>query len=477
MHSWSSVLALALVLGLSGCRQDAPAPRAMPAAEAPNVLLITVDTLRADRLGTYGYPHATSPHIDALARESVVFERAIAAASTTAPAHASIMTSKYVREHTVGWMNGVTRLGHQETVAEVFRDAGWATAGFVGNFMLTRRLGFDRGFDRYDDDLPTPEPNRGRFYERIAEHTADRALAWLAAHEASGEEAARPVFLWVHLQDPHGPYSPPAGFADRIRIPPEADEEPLRVLQTDFALGGIPPYQRIDGLSRLSEYATRYANEIVYADYWIGRLLEAVEGLHADQPLRGTVVLLTADHGEAFGEGYRYFAHGHTTTPEVAHVPMILKAPGLSPGRNREIVHHVDVKPTLLELAGLTSPFTQSGLPLARHHRSNEKLPDRIVYCDIGRELSAYTGGGFVRVKGTGFAWAVRESGTSDPAMAWQSFQWREDGSFERGASNAFERKEEIRTYSRFAVQMAEAPPVVVDDVEHLRDLGYVIAE
>jgi arylsulfatase A-like enzyme len=164
----------------------------------PNVLLVTVDTLRAGHLSSYGFALETSPHIDALAAESALFERAVAASSSTAPSHASILTSRSVPEHSIGHLNGETRPEGLSTLAEVLREAGYATGAFVSNFML----GFDRGFDHYDDTLPDSEPNRPLIFERRVDATTARALAWLG--ERNG-----PFFLWVHYQDPHGPYDLP----------------------------------------------------------------------------------------------------------------------------------------------------------------------------------------------------------------------------------------------------------------------------
>jgi len=443
--------------------------RPIPDRAAPNVLLITLDTTRADRLGAYGYALDTSPSIDALARKGVVFERAIAAASVTAPSHASIFTSKYTREHSVGWMNGTTRLDRQISMAELFASAGYATGGFVGNLLLQRRLGFDRGFQTYDDDLPVQEVNR-HVFERKAEQTTRKAMAWLAA------QGQRPVFLWVHLQDPHGPYTPPAAYAERLTVPARPDEKPLPFIDTEFGLSGIPPYQQVDGQHLPSEYESRYAREILYADHWVGELLAAFEAKSAQQG-RERMVLLTSDHGESMGEGYRYFVHGHTTTPEVAHVPMILVAPGIPPGRRDGVVNHVDIMPTLLELAGIDSPNPMSGIALGPYLRSGRALPDRLVFCDIGRELSAYRSDAFLRVKGVAGAWPVDGREVRDGperAKAWKMYSWSEDGHWKRSPIDA-SLKARVRAYADTAVPMSDAPPLVVDDIERLRALGYVV--
>jgi arylsulfatase len=190
----------------------------------PNVLMITIDTLRADRLGAYGFRLATSPAIDRLAAQGVVFERAISGASFTSGSHASIMASRYTREHTIGYDNGGTRLEGITTLAEIFNDEGYQTAAFVGNILLDRISGLDRGFETYDDELPGVEVNRKLAFERIAEQTTDRALLWLKNRDS------RPFFLWVHYQDPHGPYTPPPEYKGRFKPEFKSDESPLPVL-------------------------------------------------------------------------------------------------------------------------------------------------------------------------------------------------------------------------------------------------------
>jgi arylsulfatase len=450
---------LVLAAGLGACtRREAPVP------EGPNVLLVTVDTLRADRLGSYGFTLDTSPRIDALAASGVLFERAVAGSSATAPSHASILASRFTREHSIGFGNGDTRLEDVPTLAGHFREAGYTTGAFVGNVVLRGGSGFERGFDVYDDDLPTAEKNRPHIFERIAEQTTERALAWL------DESGGRPFFLWVHYQDPHGPYSPPSAFKGRFRVTPRPGEVPLPVLDDNSGERGIPAYQVLDGLTLPSVYESRYADEIFYADQSIGELVDAVDR-HSGP--RGAVVLLTADHGESFGEGGQYYIH-KATTPDVAHVPMILRAPGLAPGRSDGLVHHVDVLPTLLELAGLPAPETASGIALGPLLRAGEPLPERIVYTDIGDELSAYGRGGFLRVRGVESAWQHgSEGGSPTLAPAWIHYVWRTDGTWRVGDYDAIP-LHAVSDYFRAAVPMRMGPAPSAEDIERLRALGYV---
>jgi arylsulfatase A-like enzyme len=314
-----------------------------PTPRPPNVLLVTVDTLRPDHLGAYGFPGESSPHVDALAGRSVVFERAIAASSRTAPSHASLFTSRWIRDHSIGYRNGSTRLGDEPTLAMLLSEAGYDTAAFVGNTMLRRRVGLDRGFRIYDDALPDGEPNRPVF-ERIAEKTTPLATEWL------NRSRSRPFFLWVQYNDPHGPYTPPAGYAEPFAAEGSPSEEPLPALDVQRGLHGIPAYQVFGEERRPGQYRARYAGEIRYFDAWLGRLLEAAEGTGGGREM---IVVITADHGESQGEDGFYFSHGYATTPNLVHVPLLLHAPDLPAGRVRTLVHHVDVLPTLLELLGL----------------------------------------------------------------------------------------------------------------------------
>jgi arylsulfatase A-like enzyme len=426
----------------------------------PRVLLVTVDTLRADHLHSYGFPLQTSPNLDALATESVVFERAIAAASSTAPAHASIMTSKYVREHSVGYLNGGSVLDDARTLAEVFREAGYRTAAFVSNDVLRRRTGLDRGFEVYDDELRKRLPRR-MLFERVAEDTTESALRWL------GSIGEAPFFLWVHYIDPHGPYDPPPGFLGRFKLGPIPGERPLPVLSDVSGYRGIPDYQAIEGLSLPSEYESRYADEILYADHWIGRLIEAVDSMPGE-----AIVLGTADHGECLGEYERYFVHFWTTTPENAHVPLILRAPGLPAERRRELVSHVDVMPTLLELAGLEPPANLSGIPIGPHLRQGSRMPDRLVFCDVGRELTAYRGDGFVRVADAKRAYSASTETGPVPSYRSSRYTWGEDGGWSQLAGEA-PLEEGIRSYADRVTPIKVSPVMSPKIRERLRALGY----
>ena len=470
----------ALLLGALSCVVACVASCRPPgSARPPDVLLITLDTLRADYVHAYGSAFANTPNIDALADRGALFELAIAASSRTVPSHASMMTSRFARQHSVGTQNGSSVLMGEETLAERFRAAGYQTGAFVSNFVLKRRTGLDRGFDEYDDELLGHEVTRVGLSERVAGDTVGRAREWLAAARETGEGSDRPVFLWAHLQDPHGPYRPPPPFAGSL-MPLVASADPdLPVLDRDSGRRGIPHYQALPGMRRPSDYTTRYAEEIAYADHWVGELVRAF----SEESERETVILLTADHGESLGEAGYYFQHGQFTSPEQVFVPFIVVSPGVLPARYAVPVSHVDIAPTLLELAGLSPLASPSGVSLVSLMRGGDPPSSRVLYSETKRELSAYRGGTQVRVR----AGPPRPgSGTNenpirlDADLRWRAFQQADgvwaDLALSTEAASTLER--EVRAYLAVArVPTAAALPFSKDDVERLRALGYLPGE
>ncbi len=444
-----------------GCAPAEPDPT------APDVVLIVVDTLRADYLGLYGFPGETSPRLDALATDAAIFERAIAASSLTAPSHASMMTSRFVRSHSIGYQNGTTRLAGGTTLAEAFEAAGYDTAAFIGNTVIGRQTGLDRGFALYDDKLPERERNRPDYFERTALPTTERALAWLERPRSA------PYFLWVHYQDPHGPYTPPAPWSEGLEVPAVPGEAPLRLLPQNSGKRGLPAYQYLPGIREPQRYRERYAGEIRHFDTQLGRLMAAVE---AASPERETVWLFTADHGESLGEDEFWFAHGHATTPDLARVPFIVRGPGVTPGRYHDLVHHVDVMPTLLALAGLEPRAGAQGIDLSQRLQGGPALAPRVVFSDIGNDTSAYSGDHFFRVSGP------REALADD----WKRYRWSDAGQplpRTDGRAGADWRPEpSAETTLRTALEQyraAEAPLVPAQSPdeaqrERLHALGYI---
>ena len=301
-----SVFAFATLTG--ACR---PEPAAPAPTDRPNVLLVTIDTLRADRLGCYGYQGAATPTLDALAARGVRFKTAVAHAPLTGPSHASILTGLTPLGHGFRNNSGFVLAPSIKTAAEDFRQAGYRTGAVISGFPLDRRFGFDRGFDTYEDHLPRGnDPRRTPYVERPADAATDAALRWLGT--AEGAQSKR-WFLWVHYYDPHAPYEPPGDLATRYAASP-------------------------------------YDGEVAFVDRELGRLLRALDEKHE---LGRTLVVATADHGESLGE-HGEGTHGVFVYDATLRVPWMIAGPGVAPGRISETVaRSIDVLPTLLDYAAL----------------------------------------------------------------------------------------------------------------------------
>ena len=329
----------AVAVAALGCAAP-PEPRLL--------LLVTVDTLRADHLGAFGSDLGLTPHLDALARESVVFENAWAAAPLTLPSVATLLTGRYPEE--LGIRSNESVLPEAvPTLAGDLRARGWRTAAVVSNFVLREASGLARGFDRYDDELPRREVVR-RWPERIARDATDAALALLDAC------AADRCFVWVHYQDPHGPYDPPPGSRERqLARAGEAPDAQLRlpVGEDHAGIGALPAYQFLAGRRDVAYYRAGYRGEVEYVDAEVGRLLE---GLRARRLEDRSIVVFAADHGESLGERDVWFAHGENLGDVQVRVPLLLRVPGREPQRRSDVASLADLRPTLLQLLAGAAP-------------------------------------------------------------------------------------------------------------------------
>jgi arylsulfatase A-like enzyme/Flp pilus assembly protein TadD len=291
------------------------AARAAPADK--NVLLITIDTLRPDRLSCYSPKYVQTPVIDALAARGVLFERAFAHDPMTLPSHTNILLG------TTSLVHGVNENGRSVvpkglmTLAEWLKGKGYATAAFVGSFALDSRFGLNRGFDHYDDHYPSkPEPGQD-YAERRTDKTIAAALEWLSTRKDKW-------FCWIHIWDPHYPYTPPEPYAAKFAKDP-------------------------------------YSGEVAFVDASLEKLLTMPEPMGWRDK---TVIILTGDHGESLGEHgeltHSYFAYNSTIW-----VPLIVSGPGMKEARIRENVSHVDIFPTVCDLLGLAKPRGLQGESLA----------------------------------------------------------------------------------------------------------------
>ena len=328
---WITAGVAAVVLASTPLLRPLWRERTLRAAPRPlDVILLTLDTTRADRLGCYGREGGTSPNLDGLARTGVMFRRAYSHVPLTAPSHSSLLTGLLPSRHGVHDNGGYVLKEEFATLAEQFVEAGYRTGAFVSAFVLDRRFGLARGFATYEDDVLQGRPEEILAAVR-GEVTVDRALAWLRAQDP------RPVFAWVHLYDPHLPYDPPEPYATQFKDRP-------------------------------------YEGEIAYMDAQVGRLLSAVAA-HG----RPTLVAAVGDHGESLGE-HQEMTHSYFIYQATQRVPFILALPGWLPqGLVVEpVVRGVDLMPTLLEIAGLRVPPGLDGeslVPLVTQRSNHEPGP------------------------------------------------------------------------------------------------------
>jgi choline-sulfatase len=358
-----------LALSCGGSAPAKPGPR--------NVLLITIDTLRADRVGAYGYARARTSTLDALAKNGVTFERAFAAAPITLPSHATLLTGRYPPGHGAR-DNGLHLTAGVPTLATALHAKGFATAAFVAAFPLDHQFGLDRGFDVYGDRMPRSADGK-LANERPAADVVNDAIAWLGQNselrtqnsepttpnaERRTANGAKPFFLWVHMFEPHAPYGDPSS-----------------------------------GRST----ADRYDDEIATADREAGRLIAALGPAAAS-----TLIAVAGDHGEAFGEHGEY-AHSIFVYDTTLHVPLVLSGPGVAAGtRVAAPVTLADVAPTMMRLLGFEAMKDVDGIDLS----SGLSDPQSALRIPQSRELYAESFAPFVE-----FGWA--------PLRAVRSGAWK----------------------------------------------------
>jgi len=303
----------------------------------PNVILISIDTCRADHLGCYGHAGQTTPNVDAVARDGVLFSNAFSPAPKTLPAHCSMLTGTIPPYHGVR-DNANFRLGDSNiTLAELLRERGYRTGAAVGTAVLDSRTGVGQGFDTYDDRMMAGSPQTPSREERPGDQVSRIAEAWLDAN------ASEPFFLFLNYFDAHDPYEPPEPFAGRFSDDP-------------------------------------YSGEIAFADQCIGRVLNKLRGLSLYE---SSLIIITGDHGESLGE-HGESKHGYYIYNSTTKVPMIFKAPGRSSGRQVDrVVSITDIVPTVLALLGVPAPSSVQGEDLSSFlsHDATER-EGRCVYSE-----------------------------------------------------------------------------------------------
>lgn len=354
------VVLVALGVALGGCVASPGEPK----PQTP-VILLTVDTLRADHLTPYGYPRDTSPNLAAFARDCLRFDRAFTPRGKTTPAYASMFTGLYPDHH------GLKSLGarlHSEniTLAERLSDAGFYTLGFASSTVMQARLSaFDQGFELWDDDLPTRESIRTNF-ERQGQDTTAAVLRHL------GRLPDEPLFLFVHWIDPHGPYAPPEAATFRF------EREPGKRTRIKKK---VSAFQRLSGAEFLEDYIAAYDSEVRFVDEQVGRVLDRLKELGLYD---ASLILFTSDHGESLGEHDVYFRHGWHLHDASYRVPLLIKPP--KGGVKREswagAVSLIDLLPTVLDYVELEPMEGLDGRSLRPLLEGLEGDADRIVFAD-----------------------------------------------------------------------------------------------
>ena len=299
--------------------------------ERLNLLLITIDTLRADRVSCYSHEHLKTPLFDSLAEKGVLFSRAFAHAPITLTSHASILLGTTPLRHGVHDNANFVVKKDFLTLAEYLKNYGYSTAAFIGGYPLDSRFGLDQGFDLYDDEYGDQSPQKRAYKERKAEVVVRRALDWLKSQKS-------PWFLWVHCYDPHNPYEPP---------------EPYKTLYKNQV----------------------YDGEVAYVDSELEKLINY---LKENKLFEKTMVFFTADHGESLGQ-HGEETHGYLAYNTTLWVPLIICIPGLKPGRVEQQTAHIDIFPTVCDVLKIEKPSFLQGISLlpAIH---GKRLPARAIY-------------------------------------------------------------------------------------------------
>ncbi len=453
---------LALALAAFGCAASNEDPT------RPNLVLITLDTTRADHLSTYGYFRETSPFLDELASEALVFERMIVPMATTLPTHMSILTGTHPLEH--GVLANSTQGGERfvpspllRTFATLSKEAGYATGGFVSAVPLLSGSGAEIGFDVYSQ----PEGK-----SRPGNQTADSAIAWLR------KRGSQPFFLWVHFYDAHYPFEAPQGFAGSF-----STDDALEAYIAERRIPDTAPRPLVDEIDVARDVINRYDAEILFADSQLGRILEA---LRERKDWDNTAVVVAGDHGEGLCQ-HGLAAHGSTWNEQL-RAPLVIRVPGQAPRRIDTPLSSMDVLPILMNL--VSPPQAEPLLAQATGRNVLDK--------DLGVRVLLSQDTGRDREDGVPFRWALGFG-------RWKLFRLEhpdgrvteelydlESDPYElhdvalaqpqrvKALSEALTREIELRRERGLALRAGKQPETRAEDpavLEQLKALGYVVDE
>jgi len=298
-----------------------------PTQENLNVLLISIDTIRPDRISCYSPKYLKTPHIDALATKGVLFERAIAHNPSTLPSHVNILVGTTPLHHGVHENSKFILTEDFLTLTEYLKERGYSTGAFVGAFPLDSRFGLSQGFDVYDESYPSKGSNAFTFQERNAGQVIQSALRWL-------EKQNSQWFSFIHIWDPHAPYLSPEPFKEKFKNDP-------------------------------------YSGEVAYVDSELGKLFDY---LKSNNLMENTLIVLTGDHGEALGD-HGEITHGYFAYNSTLWVPLIVVGPGIKTAHVDEYVSHIDIFPTICDVLEIEKPFLSPGSfsPAFDERKENKK--------------------------------------------------------------------------------------------------------
>jgi arylsulfatase A-like enzyme len=442
---WPVFAALALLLACTG---EVHPPQ--------HLVLITIDTLRRDRVSTYGYHRKTTPNLDRLAERGVRADDAIAQSTMTPPSHASMLTGLRPPSHGLRRIFGQRLRADNVTLAEILSQAGFHTAAFVSGLTLRRSVGLDQGFDVYEDSFSATER------ERIAGDTNHEIRTWL-----EGRPPGR-CFLWVHYFDPHSSYLAPAEFRERFGAPDVSPSDLHGPVNANPETGS--PSETPVPAATLAMMSNLYDAEIAYTDAAVGELLDMLQ--HSGL-LAKAIVVVAADHGESLGERGYYFGHWDVFD-ETARIPLILAHPDGSWAGSRltELISSIDIMPTALAWLGLEPPPGIEGRDLTPLLEGDE-LEVQPAYTERRRFFIARA------VRDQRWLLVERRASKSQPEQARLSLYDRQTGRVADGAPGASEAKERLAgLLKRMATppsgRQSEEISVPQDVADELRALGYV---
>jgi len=467
-----SFVALLLAVALAGCpgrteKAQAPPPVTLRSGTGWSVLLVTIDTLRADHVGAYGYSRPTTPHIDALAAEGTLFESAYTYWPKTRGSFVAMLTGRrasqtgYSKSHPV-------LLDANPTLASVLHDAGYDTVAAVDNANVAASLGYAKGFRAYtetweDASLPT-------------EMDRTHAITEAGARYLAGAAPARPFLLWLHYVNPHTPYTPPPPY-DSMFTGPDTEAGP-RVPVVYSLHTGIPHQWAVEGRNRLAWYVAQYDGEIAAVDAEVGKVMEA---LRASPARDTTLVVLTSDHGESLGEHDYYFDHGEDVFDPCLRIPLVVVVPGGAKGQKSGVLAStLDVVPTVLDAVKVSWPPALAGESLLPALGSAASPPRGRLFAQNDRNLTATWDHRWKLVatpKGEGASFALYDRREDPGETRDVSATRKAELKIQREALERYGAREE-REWDAIRERLARTEPhEELSDVacEGLKALGYVV--